>query len=72
MAEAPKDVNGRLVLDKPRWEQNSFSGRAKHFFTVTDPRNLLHTAAQLDAAKKLVNEYRLVTISSMFCHSTDP
>lgn len=59
MAEAAKDANGRLILDKPRWDQNSFKGRAKHFFSVTDPRNLLATAANLEAAKILVNEYKL-------------
>jgi len=58
MSEAPKDAAGRLVLDKPRWEQNTFEGRANHFFNVTDPRNVLATAAQLEAAKKLVKEYR--------------
>ena len=60
MAEAPKDANGRLVLDKPRWVQDSFEGRAKHFLNVTDPRNVLATDAQLEAAKKLVKEYRFV------------
>jgi len=59
MALAPKDENGRLDLDKPRWLQDNFTGRAMHFFSVTDPRNLLATNAQLEAAKKLVSEYRL-------------
>lgn len=59
MAEAPKDAEGRLVLDKPRWEQNTFEGRAKHFLNVTDPRNVFATEEQLEQAKKLVKEYRL-------------
>ena len=58
MAENPKDANGRLQLNKPRYDQSTFLGRAKHFFNVTDPRNLFVTAAQLDAAKKLVENYR--------------
>ena len=58
MAETPKDVNGRLQLSKPRYDQGTFGGRAKHFFHVTDPRNLFVTASQLEAAKKLVNDYR--------------
>jgi len=60
MAElAPKDANGRLNLDQPRWVQDTFAGRAYHFFNVTWPGNLLATSEQLEAAKKLVQEYRL-------------
>jgi len=59
MAIAPKDANGRLDLDKPKWVQDTFSGRAKHFFTVTDPRNLIASSAKLEAAKELVHLYRI-------------
>ena len=56
MTAAPKTTNGRLDLDKPRWRQDSFTGRAKHFFAVTDPRNLFATNSQLETAKTLVKE----------------
>jgi len=59
MALAPKDANGRLNLDKPRWLQDDFTGRAKHFFNVTWPGNLLASGEQLENAKKLVQQYRL-------------
>ena len=59
MSLAPKDLNGRLNLDKPRWTQDTFAGRAKHFFNVTDPRNLITTNEQLEVARKLVQHYRL-------------
>ena len=62
MTEAPKDLNGRLQIDKPRWNQDTFTGRAKHFFTVTDPLNLLATNAQLESAKILVEKYRYVRL----------
>jgi len=52
-------ADGRLDLSKPRWKQDSFQGRAKHFFTVTDPRNLFASSAQLEAAKNLVTQYKL-------------
>lgn len=38
---------------------NYLSGRAKHFITVTDPRNLFASNIELEAAKNLVREYKL-------------
>ena len=56
--EAPRLEGGRIDLDAPRYEQSTFHGRAKHFFTVTDPRNILRTAKELDDAKELLLKYR--------------
>jgi len=58
MTEVGK-VDGRLLIDQPRWNQDTFSGRAKHFFMVTDPRNLFVTNDKLEAAKNLVEKYKL-------------
>ena len=58
MAENPKDDNGRIQLMKPRYDQSTFTGRAKHFLNVTDPRNVFIRPAQLDAAKRLVEQYK--------------
>jgi len=57
MAETPR-IDGRIDLDKPRWQQNNYIGRAKHFFSVTDPRNVFLTGTQLDKAKELLQLYR--------------
>lgn len=51
---------GRLDLDHPRYDQSTFSGRAKHFFIVTNPLNLFASSSELDKAKELVQLYRYV------------
>lgn len=56
--ETPRLEGGRINLDVPRFDQSTFLGRAKHFFTVTDPRNVLRTAKELDDAKELLIQYR--------------
>jgi len=48
----------RANLDLPRYDQSNFSGRAKHFFVVTNPLNLFTSSETLDKAKDLVTQYR--------------
>ncbi|XP_041371145.1 sideroflexin-5-like isoform X2 [Gigantopelta aegis] len=49
-------------LDKPRFDQSTFSGRLKHFLNVIDPRTLLTTQSQLEAAIKLLDDYKAGTV----------
>lgn len=55
-------MSGELSLNinikEPRWDQGTFMGRAKHFFMVTDPRNVLLSSETLEEARVIVENYR--------------
>lgn len=54
-------MSGELSLDinikEPR-DQGTFMGRAKHFFMITDPRNVLLSSETLEGARDIVENYR--------------
>ncbi|CAB1324992.1 unnamed protein product, partial [Coregonus sp. 'balchen'] len=52
------EISTSINIKEPRWDQGTFMGRAKHFFTVTDPRNILLTNEQLENAHKVISDYR--------------
>mmetsp|Transcript_16736 Transcript_16736/g.18132 ORF Transcript_16736/g.18132 Transcript_16736/m.18132 type:complete len:325 (+) Transcript_16736:59-1033(+) len=50
--------NQRINLDSPRYDQDTFEGRAKHFFITTNPLNVLASDPELDKAKTIVEAYK--------------
>ncbi|KAL0973741.1 hypothetical protein UPYG_G00210330 [Umbra pygmaea] len=57
------EISTSINIKEPRWDQGTFVGRAKHFFTVTDPRNILLTNEQLESAHKVISDYRQGVVS---------
>lgn len=51
-------ISSNIKIDLPRYDQNTYLGRAKHFFITTNPLNLFKSSAELDEAKELVDNYR--------------
>lgn len=51
-------AEGRIDVDKPLYDLNTFSGRLFHFAWVTDPRTCVVQDAELYKAKALVEQYR--------------
>ena len=48
----------RIDLSKPRYDQTTYIGRAKHFFETANPLNALVSSKRLEEAAKLVKLYK--------------
>ncbi|XP_047539844.1 sideroflexin-1-3 [Vanessa atalanta] len=47
-----------INLDKPRYDQSTYMGRAKHFLLLTNPMNAFASNSDLEEAKRIVTEFR--------------
>ena len=59
MAEGRSENSlSHIDLRKSHYNQSTYFGRARHFFEVTDPRNVLASSAKLEEARDLVTAHR--------------
>ena len=58
-------LHPKFNIEKPKFDQGTFWGRAKHFFVTTNPVNILATTAQLEAARELLEKYKRGEINNV-------
>ncbi|XP_053946227.1 sideroflexin-1-3 [Anastrepha ludens] len=47
-----------IDIDQPKYDQSTYLNRAKHFFLLTNPLNLLASNGELERAKRIIQNYR--------------
>lgn len=57
-------IQKRINLDEPKYDQETYVGRAKHFFLTTNPLNLFVSSQKLEEARCLVMKYRYLPMQS--------
>ena len=50
----------KIDLSRPRYDQNTFGGRLRHFFQTVNPLNIFVSARRLEEAAELVRRHKYV------------
>lgn len=61
------DTLPEIDLSKPRYDQSTYSGRARHFIETASPLNALVSRKRLEEAARLVKSYKYVTVIYTKC-----
>ena len=58
-AKSPISAELPIVdLSKPRYDQSTFAGRARHFFETANPINVFVSGKKLEEAARLIQTYK--------------
>lgn len=60
-----------IDLSNPKYDQSTYLNRAKHFFLLTNPLNLLASKHDLDDAKRIITEYKAGKTAIDGCKTVD-
>lgn len=55
-----------IDINKPLYDQSTYWGRAKYFFSTTNPLNLFNSTASLEESKKIVEAARYAFLYNIF------
>ena len=50
----------KIDLSRPRYDQNTFGGRLRHFFQTVNPLNIFVSSRKLEEAAELVKQHKYV------------
>lgn len=55
----------KIDLSRPRYDQNTFGGRLRHFFQTVNPLNIFVSSRKLEEAAELVKQHKYVDSKDM-------